>query len=273
MPSSSSYIEGTQVYMNGVCHWLSDKDSIVGRCLVSFYLSNEVFFITPTPSHGDYFEFVALWIKLVVLNGSIALISCHEDTTIHISILGEFGTKEPWTKLLIVGPLPCVGHPIGVGMQGEIFFVREDEEIVWLDLSTQMIVELGYKGVACSSRIIIYKESVFPIRGTNLTVLFPDLILLVSQVILPSVMRSDSLAWFGIDSGDLSLKDAYAFKVHHTPQPQSAKSILETYARRAFIPKTHKLNLGVLLGGASTLARRQNQETENTERDSVIGVP
>jgi hypothetical protein len=34
---------------------------------------------------------------------------------------------------------------IGVGMKGEIFFHRKDKELAWLDLSTQVIEELGYK--------------------------------------------------------------------------------------------------------------------------------
>jgi molecular chaperone HtpG len=95
-----------------------------------------------------------------VLNGFIALFSYHKDTTFHISILGEFGMKESWTKLLTVGPFPFVERPIGVGPKGEIFFARKDEELVWLDLSTQMIVELGYKVDPYLSRMTIYKESI-----------------------------------------------------------------------------------------------------------------
>jgi len=47
LPSSWECIEGTRVYMDGVCHWLCTKDDHVGPCLVSFHLSNEVFFVTP----------------------------------------------------------------------------------------------------------------------------------------------------------------------------------------------------------------------------------
>jgi len=103
----------TQVYMDGVCHWLckgDEEDSPVGPCLVSFYLSNELFFLTPIPPDlDDCFDIEALWINLAVLNEFIALFSYHEDTaTFHISVLGEFGMKESWTKLFIVGPFPCV---------------------------------------------------------------------------------------------------------------------------------------------------------------------
>jgi hypothetical protein len=73
--------------------------------------------------------------------------------------------KESWIKLLMVGPLFCVERPIKVGTKGEIFFVREDEELVWLDLSTQRITELGYKGANSCSRIIIYKDGILPIEG------------------------------------------------------------------------------------------------------------
>jgi molecular chaperone HtpG len=162
MPSSKSE-EGTQVYMNGLCHWLCQWNSSVGKyCVVSFYLSNEMFFITPIPSDEDVcFEFGA-WINLVVLNRSIAFISYHKKTTtFYISILGELGVEESWTKLFIVGPLSCVERPLGVGTKGEIFFVRKDKELVWLDLSTQMIEEVGYKVVNYNNRITIYKEKFF----------------------------------------------------------------------------------------------------------------
>ncbi|GAU43966.1 hypothetical protein TSUD_283930 [Trifolium subterraneum] len=169
MPYSTLCRDGTQVYVDGVCHWLCESYSTVDieSCLVSFYLSNEAFLITPLPSDVNYCSDVnAPWTKLAVLNGFIALISYHKETTsFHISILSEFGTKETWNKFLIVGPLSCVEHPIGVGSKGEIVFIRNDEELVWLDLSTQMIAELGHKGANCYSRIIIYKHSILPIEG------------------------------------------------------------------------------------------------------------
>jgi F-box interacting protein len=135
MPSSK-WEAGTQVYMNGVCHWLGEWDNSFRKyCVVSFYLSNEMFFITHIPSDKDVcFEFGA-WINLVVLNGSIAFISYHKKTTtFHISILGEIGVEESWTKLFIVGPLYGVERPLGLGTKGEIFFIRKDKELVWLDL-------------------------------------------------------------------------------------------------------------------------------------------
>jgi len=160
MPYSLVCVEGTQVYMNGVCHWLCEEDSPSGSCLVSFHLSNEVFFTTPLPSEvEDWSHDLALWINLAVLNESVALVSYHEDTTtFQISILGEFGMKETWTKLFNIGPLSCVERPIGVGTKGEILFIRKDKELVLLDLNTQLIEKLGYKANSpyyCS--VIIYK--------------------------------------------------------------------------------------------------------------------
>ena len=80
--------------------------------------------------------------------------------TFNISILGEIGMKESWTKMFTVGPLSCLKRPIGVGTKGEIFFVRKDKQVAWFDLSTQMIEELGYTAENPDCRIIIYKESV-----------------------------------------------------------------------------------------------------------------
>ncbi|AES77791.1 hypothetical protein MTR_7g017270 [Medicago truncatula] len=43
----------------------------------------------------DSFDFEYVWRDLLVLNGSIALISNYSNVdTFHISILGEFGVKE-----------------------------------------------------------------------------------------------------------------------------------------------------------------------------------
>ncbi|AES87525.1 putative F-box domain-containing protein [Medicago truncatula] len=168
MPCSLARIDGTQVYMDGVCHWLAEEvdDTLEGPCVVSFYLSNEEFFITYIPSYlDDCFNLHTLWINLAVLNGSIALISYHEETTnFHISILGEYGIKESWTKLFMVGPLSCIERPIGVGTKGEIFVIRQDKELVCLDLSTQMIVELAYKEVNSIDRIVMYKETFFQLE-------------------------------------------------------------------------------------------------------------
>jgi len=151
------------------CLKKDEEENPDGPCLVSFYLSNEVFLVTPIPSDlDDCFDVEALWINLAVINDFIALISYHEETTtFHTSILGGLGMKESWTKLFILGPLSCIKRPIGVGMKGEIFFQRKDEELVWFDLSTQMIEELGYKARGCYTRIIIYKENILPIGGTS----------------------------------------------------------------------------------------------------------
>jgi hypothetical protein len=75
--------------------------------------------------------------------------------------LGEVGIKESWIKLLIVGPLPCVQYPIGIGKKGDIFFWRMDNELVLFNLNTQKIEELGVKGGE-NCRTIIYKESFLP---------------------------------------------------------------------------------------------------------------
>jgi len=159
MPFSEDCTEGTQVYVDGVCHWLCEKheDNPIGPCLVCFYLSNEMSFTTPIPVK-------AKWINLAVLNESITLISYHEETTtFRVSILGQLGFKESWIKLFMVGPLPCVERLTGAGTKGEIFFLRKDKEVSWFDLSTQIIVELGYKAENLSGRIINYnKESILP---------------------------------------------------------------------------------------------------------------
>jgi len=98
--------------------------------------------------------------QLVMLNGFIALISWYENTTtFNISVLGELGVSESWTKLFIIGPFPYLYlTPIGAGRNGDIFFEKEDGELVFFDLNTQMIVELGGVKEACLN-IILYKKN------------------------------------------------------------------------------------------------------------------
>jgi hypothetical protein len=130
-------------------------------------VSNEVFFTTPMPSQvDDTFDLTLVKRQLVMLNGSIALISYSGKTaTLHVSILGEIGVKESWTKLFIVGPLPHVDSPIGAGKNGDIFFIKNDGELACFNLVTQTIKELGVEGLM--SEIVIYKESILSMSGIN----------------------------------------------------------------------------------------------------------
>jgi len=151
------------LYTDGICHWLSENNA--QHYLVSFDLSNHVFFTTFTPLQistdiDPNFDFEDVNTELVMLNGSIALISWYGHmTTFHISILGELGVSESWTKLFIIGPLPYLSlYPIGARRNGDIFFEKRYGELFFFDLNTQMIVELG--GVKeARSNIIIYKKN------------------------------------------------------------------------------------------------------------------
>jgi molecular chaperone HtpG len=156
-----------KLYMNGVCHWwgvlVDDNTAKEEPRLVSFDLCNEVCLTTPWPS--DIIERLDL-VHLTLLNGSIAFIIYDETTTFHIRILGELGVEESWAKVFVVEPLPGIERPIGVGKKGDIFFIKDDDELVWFDLSTQMIEELGVKGNKYyRGDIIIYKDSLLPIGG------------------------------------------------------------------------------------------------------------
>jgi hypothetical protein len=106
----------------------------------------------------------------VLLNGSIALILTYKDTaTLHISILGELGVKESWTKIFIVGPLTCLVYPIGAGNKGDILFrKKKDGELAWLDLNTQKIKDLGVKTAEFRCKIIVHKENLLPFEGESI---------------------------------------------------------------------------------------------------------
>ncbi|KAL2337220.1 hypothetical protein Fmac_011666 [Flemingia macrophylla] len=145
------------VNLKGSLYWWGTKRSNIGReddQLISFDTNNEMF-RTPIGCPAK-FDFMNRY--LMVLNGSIAMISNHLwSNCLDISILGEDGVKESWTKLFTIGPLPSFALPIGVGSKGDIFFIKEDGEVGCFGLKTQMSKETGIKGVYSYSKIIAYK--------------------------------------------------------------------------------------------------------------------
>jgi F-box interacting protein len=156
-----------QVYMNGVCHWLGKSERDIDNFyLVSFDLGNEGFFLTSIPSiMYNIIDFELVNTHLLLLNESIALIYKDvETTTFHISILGEIGVRESWTKLFIIGPFPGLGNPIGVGKNGDIFFAKEDEELARCDLTTNTVQELGIKNMFFCCQMVIYKKNLLSIE-------------------------------------------------------------------------------------------------------------
>ncbi|CAK8532258.1 unnamed protein product [Lathyrus sativus] len=159
---------GATVYTNGACHWW-DRD---GNCLVSFDLICEVFYKTPLPLHVDgNFNCESKDKRFMALNGSIAFITTYatnyESTTstLHISILGEYGVKESWTKLFIIESLPSyVDRPIGAGNKGEIFFKTKYKELVQFDLNTRKIDKLPIKDLLHTFQILLYKKILLSIE-------------------------------------------------------------------------------------------------------------
>jgi hypothetical protein len=126
-----------------------------------------MFIITLVPL---YVTVALKWTQLLVLNDSIAFISLSQGTqTFYVSILGEVGVMESWIKLFIIEQ-PCYGIPVGVGINGEIFFKNiKDDKLVWFDLNTKKIVEhdLIIIGNKYNTHIKVYKKSLLPIGGIN----------------------------------------------------------------------------------------------------------
>jgi hypothetical protein len=154
---------GSDVYMNGVCHWLREGDD--ENYLVSFNLSNEVFFKTPFDNHVDF------CFDLVVLNGSVAIISNNKWTahaSLSISILGEIDVKESWVKVFEVGPLAYIdSRPIAAGKKGNIFFGTKDDKLCCFDLTTGAIEEILDNENKDIWDIVIYKKNLRPIIEIN----------------------------------------------------------------------------------------------------------
>jgi len=152
---------GSEVYLNGVCHWLGASDD--GRTfLVSFNLANDVFFTTPIDRPRQSFP------RLVVLNGFIAMITSYYNTESYtISILGEISVKESWTKLFDIGPLSSVNDVIAATKNGNIFLNKKNGKIACFDLTTEVIEEIGFKGESHICQIVHYKKNLGPIGGIN----------------------------------------------------------------------------------------------------------
>jgi len=151
MPVPESYI--TNVYFNGMCHWfgVSDRKTFY---VVSFNLSNEVFFTTPVDWHAGSCS------SLMVLNGYIALITgCYGNTIFNISILGEIGVKESWTKLFEFGPMSCIERCFDVWMKGKIFLSQKNGKIACFDLTTEVIEEIDFEGESKNCLIVPYKKN------------------------------------------------------------------------------------------------------------------
>lgn len=143
-----------------LCHWQ------VNDQMASFDFSNEIFFETTLPSF-DLKDNAKT--DLAVLHGSVACIyNAVKTGYLHIWILGELGVKESWTKLFVLGPVPCIGHPIGVRIKSVMFYLKEDEKIAWIDLSTQRIEEIGVKAESPAwLQIVTYKENLLSFVGMN----------------------------------------------------------------------------------------------------------
>ncbi|KAK2384698.1 F-box/kelch-repeat protein [Trifolium repens] len=146
------WITGSDVYVNGVCHWWGKVDE--ESSLVSFNLCNEEWLTTDSPIEnvhdGD--------VDLVVLYGHVAMISNRKKTCFQRSILGEFGVKESWTRLFDIESLSCIDQPIGTSMKGNIFFRKKDGELAYIDLTTGFIQEIGIKGGKSWCQMVMYKK-------------------------------------------------------------------------------------------------------------------
>ncbi|XP_058758790.1 putative F-box protein At3g16210 [Vicia villosa] len=162
------------VYMDGLYHWWAKSESKnIEEYLLSFDFSTEMLIKRPMPTDIDGL----VERNLVMLNGSIALISSYPETTAFgISILGKLGVGESWINLIIVGSLPFVEFPIEIGKSNNVIVSNEnatrlillDRVLVWVDLSTQMIGMLHVnRDELGSCQMGRYKKSFDPIGTIN----------------------------------------------------------------------------------------------------------
>ncbi|RHN78724.1 putative F-box domain, galactose oxidase/kelch, beta-propeller, F-box associated interaction [Medicago truncatula] len=144
----------TNVYLNGMCHWFGLSDGKTFS-VVSYNLSNEMFFTTPVDCHARSFS------NLMVLNGYIALTTkCYDDKFFNISVLGEIGVKESWTKLFEFGSMPWIDLSLDVWMKGKIFLSQINGKVACFDLTTEEVIEeIDFKGDSKNCLIVPYKKN------------------------------------------------------------------------------------------------------------------
>ncbi|XP_058758483.1 F-box/kelch-repeat protein At3g06240-like [Vicia villosa] len=166
MPQRYLCSKGTEVYLDGVCYWWGKTDH--ETYVVSFNLTNEMHLTTLFPFNMQ--DFKRFDRHLVVLNGHVAMILSYVKKTwpsfsISISVLGEPGVAESWTKLFDIRPLSCIEHPIGSGKKGNVFFRKDDDELACLDLSTGVVEDIGVKAESYRSQVVVYKKSFLSVGG------------------------------------------------------------------------------------------------------------
>jgi len=151
---------GLEVYLDGFCHWLGRVEAFGHVYLVSFNLTNSRYSVLATPVDKDVYESS---LKLVVLNGSVAMITQHNDPmSFSISILGQIGVQESWTKLFNVASLPSFKDPISAGKKGVIFFKGDENNgrVACFDLTTGVIEkEIDFEEEVDIQQIVFYKKS------------------------------------------------------------------------------------------------------------------
>jgi len=168
MPQRYLTSKGSMVYLNGVCHWWGNAYRQPSETfVVSFNLATEVPVTTLFPF--DSHNLKRFDRHLTMLNGFVAMIVTYAKTThffhISISILGEPGVDESWTKLFDVGPMSGIDHPIGARKKGDIFLRKDDGELACLDLTTGVIQNIGVKAGRFYSQTVIYKKNIILIGG------------------------------------------------------------------------------------------------------------
>lgn len=149
---------GLEVYLDGFCHWLGRVKARGQLYLVSFNLTNSK--LSAARVNVDVTESS---LKLVVLNGSVALITQHDDPmSFSISILGQIGVGNSWTKLFNVASLPSFKDPISAGKKGVIFFKGDENNgrVACFYLTTGMIEkEIDFEEEIDIQQIVFYKKS------------------------------------------------------------------------------------------------------------------
>ncbi|XP_059670638.1 F-box/kelch-repeat protein At3g23880-like [Cornus florida] len=151
----------SNTYVNGLYYWLTSHNFYNYKVL-SFDMSKETFQEIPPPPNLPNTQ----WGDLALYIDSIALMLYEPreaEKYFDIWLMKEEGF---WTKQLTIGPLLDIARLVGLWKNCELFLDR-NTELVLYDHNTYEFKNVGARGINYCLKVVIYKESLFSVKGEN----------------------------------------------------------------------------------------------------------
>ncbi|XP_058181371.1 F-box protein CPR1-like [Rhododendron vialii] len=137
-----------EMFFNGSFHFYGcpeDHDPVT-ESILAFDIHQEVFRQIPFPVVCSNYS-------LSVLHDLLALIVYEPqqvETQYDIWVMPEYGVKESWTRMYMIGPLVGIHGPLTFWKDDELLMESSTGQLVSCDLNTQEIKELPIHGIPSS---------------------------------------------------------------------------------------------------------------------------